>query len=308
VPEDRVIAVLVSDLHLSDRAPSFRSVEKDWFACMERQLGELDRLAKSFRAVIVCAGDVFHRWDPSPNLINFALKYLPFMYAIPGQHDLRNHNYSDVQQTAYWTMVETGRIVNVKPGLPCAVEGALLHAFPWGFDITPCKTTRPIDGLNVAVIHKYVWVKGKGYPGAPDDARLRRLAPSLRGYDAAAVGDNHMGFLSSLGACAVLNCGGFMRRDSTQADYKPSCGLLRASGAIARHYFDVSQDRGLPVIKSDRVVEHQTGELRGFLESLRERPDERYDYEQVLRAFCASKRVSAAATEILLSALEGARR
>jgi hypothetical protein len=302
-----VTAVLVSDLHLSDRAPSFRSVEKDWFACMERQLGELDRLAKSFRAPIVCAGDVFHRWDPTPNLINFALKYLPSMYAVPGQHDLRNHNYSDIQQTAYWTMVETGRIVNIKPGLPLAVEGALLHAFPWGFDVTPCTRTRPIGGLHVAVVHKYVWVKGKGHPGAPDDARLRRLAPSLRGYDAAAFGDNHSGFLSSAGACAVLNCGGFMRRDATQAAYKPSCGLLRASGVIARHYFDVSLDRTLPVIDSKKEVEAQAHELRDFLESLRERPDERYDYGQVLRAFCASKRLAPAAAKILLDALEGER-
>ena len=46
-------------------------------------------------------------------LISFAIRELPSCYAIPGQHDLPNHSYTDIQRSAYWVLVEAGIIKKI---------------------------------------------------------------------------------------------------------------------------------------------------------------------------------------------------
>jgi hypothetical protein len=239
-----VIAVAAGDLHLSDSPPLFRSAEPDWFGAMERQLGELKRLAQSFGGVpLLVPGDVFHRWNPSPKLINFAMRHLPFCYAVPGQHDLRHHSYADVKDTAYWTLVQAGKLFDLKPGVPQPVEGMLLWGFPWGSPPAPRPPHAILEGLHVAVCHRYVWTESCSHPGADPAARLGAVRASLKGYDAAVFGDNHLGFVSHRpGECTVVNCGGFMRRNSDQRGYRPSAWLLHSDGSARRHFYDVSED------------------------------------------------------------------
>ncbi len=55
-PKD-LVAVLVSDIHLSQKPPIARSAEGSWYQAMQRQLAELKRIAKG--APVLCAGDVF---------------------------------------------------------------------------------------------------------------------------------------------------------------------------------------------------------------------------------------------------------
>ena len=116
-----VIALLVGDIHLSAKAPLCRAKEPDWFEAMARPLMELVDLQKQIGKEsdgippILCAGDVFDRWNSPPELINFALEYLPpQMYSIPGQHDLPNHNYNEIDRSAYWTLVAANKITNVE--------------------------------------------------------------------------------------------------------------------------------------------------------------------------------------------------
>lgn len=239
---------MTSDWHLSDAAPSFRGGEKDWFAVQEGYLTQLSVLAKSLGGVpIVCAGDVFDRWNPSPALINWAMDHVPFSHAVPGQHDLRHHCYEDLHLTAYWTLVKAGRLAHVKPGQPTPAgledRGLLLHAFPWGFDLRPCASPPHTFGLNLAVCHRYVWVKGRSFPGAAAEDKLAALRPLLRGYDAAVFGDNHHGFVSVRpGECSVANTGTLLRRNSDFADYSPFAAVLYEDGRVEKHHLDTSRD------------------------------------------------------------------
>src|ERR1017187_8863121 len=72
-----VIAIEISDIHLSDKAPVARSGEPNWYKAMARPLKEVSKLAAHHRCTIICAGDIFHLWDSSARLINFALQFLP---------------------------------------------------------------------------------------------------------------------------------------------------------------------------------------------------------------------------------------
>ena len=54
---------------------------------MQRSLEQIRDLQKEFDCPVICAGDIFDKWNSPPELINFAYDNLPEIYAIPGQHD-----------------------------------------------------------------------------------------------------------------------------------------------------------------------------------------------------------------------------
>lgn len=244
-----IVAVLVSDLHFSEKAPVARSAEPDWFAAQERQWVQLRDFANGHEVPIVIAGDVFDVWRASPATINFALEmmlgYRWGIYAVPGQHDLPNHSYDEIKRSAYWTLVEAGVMENLYPDRPTETRdrSVAMYGIPWGFDV------KPVDwhdwgGINLAVVHRYIWVAGKGYLDAPSESHFRETRSLLAGYDAAVFGDNHKGFLTKPPkGCQVLNCGGFMARKSDERNAKPSFGCLYSDKNIERVSFDISEDK-----------------------------------------------------------------
>lgn len=236
-----VIAVLCSDIHLSEKPPTARSAEPDWFAAQLRALDELRSVAEEYDVPVVCAGDVFDAWKSNPSVINFALDNLPTMYACPGQHDLPNHSMEEIERSAYWTLVIAGVIKDID--VPSEMKGfVLLHGFPWGKKIEPVE--RSAGWINLAVIHRYVYTRGRlAYPGAPKEQRLAVMAEQLAGYDAAVFGDNHSGFVAKAGDCNVINTGCLIRRKQDERDYRPQVGLLNDDGTITQYFLDTSQDK-----------------------------------------------------------------
>jgi DNA repair exonuclease SbcCD nuclease subunit len=176
-----VVAIFTGDWHLSEKPPVYRGNEPDWYAAQLRPIEQIKSLQRKYCGVpIVFTGDLFDKWDVRPELINFALKHLPIMYGIAGNHDLPNHRLADIERSGYWTMVEAGRIVDLKWGTPHPLNNVVLCGFPFGTEIKPA-TSHPIDGFNVAVIHAYTWKKNHGYTGAPEDKRVGEWERKLGG-------------------------------------------------------------------------------------------------------------------------------
>lgn len=245
--EDKVRALLVADIHLSHRPPIARAAEPDWYAAMERQLFQLRYLSDHYRAPVICAGDVFDDgWRAQrcpPELINFAIDHLPMMYAVPGQHDLPYHRLTDIKKSAYWTLVQAGKIVHLRAGKKVPLEpGVYLHGFPWGTLAEPLPYRTPAE-VHIAVCHRYIWVEGLGHVNAPKDQHLHSYRDALKGYDLALFGDNHHSFQMLAGDCQVVNPGSFFRRRSDELHYVPRIGLLLRSGQVLWQELDVSEDK-----------------------------------------------------------------
>lgn len=237
--ESAVVAVLCADIHLSHHPPVARAGEKNWFGAMRHALRQVSALAERYRCPVVCAGDVFDRHNPAPELINFAIVNLPVMYAVPGQHDLPFHNYEDLRKSAYWTLVEAGEIINLEPNNSAeTVTGVRLHGFPFG-----CKPTRLENRcgllIEVAVVHSYFWSKHTGYIGAPKANHYSNQLGHFREFDVVISGDNHIPFSRRMDDTLLFNCGSLMRRTADQANHRPSVGLLKSDGSVERHYLDM---------------------------------------------------------------------
>jgi len=245
---DDVIAIACADLHLCHQAPACRAAEPCWYEAMLRPIQQLQNLANCYNAPILCAGDVFDRWNAPPAVINWAIRVLPKMYAVPGQHDMPQHSYDELARSAYDTLQLAGVIINLPPGQPTVIKHAKNKPFtavgyPYGHSAG--QTTRLPSALPhpiVAVCHEYIWTGEHKYPGAETARNVRRKAKSLSHFDCAIFGDNHMGFMTKVKRCHVFNCGTFTRRRTSDADYHPQVGLIMQDGQIVPTPLDISQD------------------------------------------------------------------
>ena len=315
-----VRAIVAADIHLQIRPPLARADEPDWFAAMARPLAALRDLQEQYDGVpIFYAGDIFDRWNSPPELVNFALEHLPRGYAVPGQHDLPNHAYADIGRSAYWTLVKAGHITNLPPMEPytddawydndaafgddCYTTVPMVYGFPWGWRVCPIE---PSNSLTVCLAHRFVWTKATGYPGAPKEGTMQGIRNAIEGYDAAVFGDNHKGFIRRIkGGPCVCNCGGFMRRKTDEADYRPGVGLLHADGTITRHYFDTDGERFTTFTDAEEAVTQHL-DMTAFVEGLQTLgADDALDFENALNRFIRDNKIAEPVARAVLSAYEG---
>ena len=311
---DQVVAIACADLHLSHTPPIARAGEKSWYEAMMRPLAELRKLAVDLQVPILCAGDVFDKWNAPAELINFALDCLPEMYAIPGQHDLPLHNYRDIHKSAYWTLVKMGRVRNLVPGEKALIQNGLhVTGFPWGFAVKP---SEPKNKLNICLHHGYRWIKGAGYEGA--DAASQMRFEEYKGYDVVIIGDNHKSWearglvpSSSYGPFSCIwNAGSLMCRNSDQIDHRPRVGMIRADSYVESRYLDCSKDIISKTTELFKLNQKRFGDDQGIggrefdslLEELRERREGVLDYAEALRQAMGS--LSPEAGKLLLEALD----
>lgn len=318
--KDKVLAIFLADIHLSLKPPIWRSAESDWLEAQARVLHEVTLLQEKHECPVICAGDIFDRsrkiadgWNAPAELINFAIEHLPDnMYAIPGQHDLPNHQYSDIDRSAYWTLVKADRIVNIPPESIMDIDQCLtLFGFPPGYENKPfIGCSYKLDGSNIviAVVHDYIWVPGYSYPGAPDEKLIQRSRYHNKiyngkyfGYDVVIYGDNHKGFRCKIGDTTIFNCGTLMRRKSDEIDYKPQVGLLLEDGTVISHYLDTSEDKYIE--KEEERVETNL-DMGEFFDELEKLGKTALDFKEAMKEFLHSGKTSAEAKQIILDAME----
>ena len=300
---ENVIGLLCSDIHLKHSKPPSRSKEPDWYKAMARPLDELKLLTDHFKVPVIAAGDIFDYWQSPPELINFAMDHLPPMYAIPGQHDLPLHNFEDIHKSAYFTLVKHGLITNIVYDTPIVLDEIVIHGFPWKFPVQPPK--HPSKQVQLAVVHEYIWKKGCSFPGASVEHKVSKFAKKLNGFDAAVFGDNHLGFTASLGECEIINTGSLIRQKIDQRDYKPRIGILMRNGMIEEYFLDTSQDLFRSIDDKTAFIAEQYGlDISAFIKELEELGDIGLNYEQALKYYKKSNKISRAGLKLLDELME----
>ena len=264
----KAIAVVCSDIHLSDKPPVYRSKEKDWFEAMQRPLQEMEELAHELDVDILCAGDIFDKWNCSPALINFAMVTLPKMKSIPGQHDLPYHSYDQLEKSAYYSLSLHDRLDHLSNDTVTPYHSNnnfAVHPYGWNASL---KMNDEPQMLNIALIHKYIWRKGNTYPGADPTGHVEMIAKKLSHCDVIICGDNHSGFEYKAGSSFIFNCGTFMRRTLADENYSPGCGILYENGTVRRYLFDTKEEVYLEREQIQNSYEFEMDKLKKELESL----------------------------------------
>jgi hypothetical protein len=238
------VAFTFGDAHLSLDAPPCRGEGKAWLECQRGYLNQLRDVADRFAAPILFAGDMCQH-DASPELINEIMASLPpEVYGIPGNHDLPNHDLARIGESAFWTLVEGGKVEFLNTAVPIEFPGVRVTGFPFGVNIHPPPPKRP-NLVEVAIVHDYCWSTGHEFPGAPQDKHVDAWIEKLKGYDIAVFGDNHRGFYYEGPPFGpkIFNGGTFIRRRSDEINYKPMIGCIYNDGTIQPLYLNVRDDK-----------------------------------------------------------------
>lgn len=303
MPKRVPLAVCVADIHATLKPPVARSKEKDWKRTLRGYFEQLKDISNGMP--IICAGDVFDKWNAPVELVNFLIHYMPQMISVAGNHDCPNHQYRDLDKSAYWTLVQAGTIKNLTPNLPETLVTSTpitLWGFPAGFEVTPCEHPHDLT-LEIAVVHSMIWTAETTFTNAPEDRRLKAYKNKLSGYDIAIFGDNHKPFMHWIaeGKTKVYNCGAFIRRTTKELEHRPSVGVIYSDGAMERQYLDITGD----VIEDNHITrrkEVENAKAEVFIDNLKHLSDTKISFrEAVVGSF---EGVSESVKQIVLEALE----
>lgn len=311
-PDAKVQAIVVADLHFSASPVARAEKGQDWFKVTEYYWKMVEDAARIYgRVPIIVAGDIFDKWNPSPEVINAVMSMMshPEIYAIPGQHDLPYHRYADLHKSAYWTLVQAKKIIHMPPTSMLRIGNLRVHPFPFGTDIVSPKTK--VSGyINVAICHKYIWSDNKNsFVDAPRENFISNIRDSVEGYTVAVFGDNHQGFTFRLGkytpgkeflGTRVLNCGGFMCRNSDQKEYRPRIGFIWSDGLVSSEYMPLN-DKWLD---RQELKLSENLELDQFMSVLAEESDITFDFPFAIKSYFLKNKIPKIIQAIVLKALE----
>jgi hypothetical protein len=306
----KMLAVVATDLHLRETPPVSRAEKGDeWLAAQAGYLKQLRDLKDKYKIPLLIGGDFFHKWNSSAALINFALEHLPDCYGIPGNHDLPYHDLSLVNKSAYWTLVLAGKVTDMPYGSRFNFGDELeVDPFPFGTKLTGRLTETKSVGVQMALVHQYVWYATAKYPDAPAELHAARFEEPLKGYDCAAFGDNHKGFWVRLpSGCTIFNCGAVYNAKSDEVGYKPHVGLVTDHGNFIRIGLDTSKDRWVDDLEDIKDRENEKDEdLRqaDFILSAARLGDHAADFAETVRRMVEGAVMSEGAKRIALAALE----
>lgn len=301
--DNPVVAIAVADLHITAEAPIARSGEPSWPAVLKRQFDQLKQLAFLHGVPIICAGDVFDRWNTSAEGISLALEHMPRMFAVPGQHDLPYHSLEGIGRSAYGVLMRAGKIENLEPGKPrvfgCAgsTRPIRLHGYPWGVPVQSQNRVKGDKCLEIAVVHAYCWTENFKHQGAADSSKVSNF--NLKGFDTAVFGDNHKPFTISTQGCDVSNCGGFFRRKSDEMSHHPTFTLIREDGSITLQPVVVKEDIFIAKAAKDVPTAEELLGVAEFVESLNTENKHSFDFVEALKIYRETHKLSPVASKLL---------
>lgn len=261
-------AIIVSDLHLREDTPVCRT-DDFWRATVEK-LSFLKDLQLKHGVPILCAGDIFHHWKPSPWLLAKAIEHLPHeVITIPGQHDLPNHNLDLYEKCGLNALEVAGRVNTLYGGRKLRIGASTaLYGYAWGEDLpeNPPGRTKG-GGRKVAMIHALSYKKDPEWPGMAADS-ASKILKKMKGFDLVICGDNHKAFVQTDSKGRIfLSPGSLMRTTTDQEDHQPAAWLWY-EGPSDLERVDIPIEDG--VITRDHVEKKKSRDERveAFVEKL----------------------------------------
>ncbi|MDP2363787.1 MAG: metallophosphoesterase, partial [Ignavibacteria bacterium] len=226
-------AILTADWHIRPTAPVCRT--DDFLAAMWKKVEFILDLSDKHCAPIIIAGDIGlkSQWP------NWLLEELigrikakkdqgARVYAIPGQHDLPDHNLEWWRASAIGVLhesevitflgIDDQKYVNLN-------EVGLRSIFPFPFGVEIRTIGNPLGDDYprplIAVAHTLVTERAPESFLADKAQSAMNLLEKFQQYDLILTGDNHKPFVVEYEGRLLVNPGSLMRTTADQVDHKP---------------------------------------------------------------------------------------
>lgn len=236
--------ILCSDLHLREDTPTcyIGDFQKEQWAAMDF----IKELQREYDCDVLCGGDFYHHWKPSPFLLSQTIEHLPEQFwTVYGQHDLPNHNLELVNKCGVFTLNKANKL-------------RILPQGHWGKNdaLNGCWT---IQGRIVYVWHITTYKNDLPWPGCTASS-AKQILKKYPQYSLILTGDNHQPFVEEYEERLLVNPGSMTRQDADQLNHRPRVYLWYAETNTVEAVY-------LPITPGNEVISREHLILRKEIEN-----------------------------------------
>ena len=278
--------ILCGDIHIRESVPICRT--DDFFTAQWKKLSFIKDLQIKHNCPVLCSGDLFDHWKPSPELLSNTINFLPEnFHTVYGNHDLPNHNLELESKCGAFTLWQA-QIIGVFN---------TCH-----FGNLPEEESITIKGKKILVWHKMVYKNELPFPGCTDP-KARSILHNYPQFDLILTGDNHQPFTQEYKGRLLVNPGSMMRQEAGQIDYKPAVWLWYAETNTVEPVY-------LPIVKNTvtrehlEVAEKRESRIHAFVETLNTKGMDAISFEKNLEVFFQQNTIREDIKEITYKMLE----
>ncbi len=276
-------AILCADLHIREDQPKCRL--DDFWETQIKKMKWLKELQEKYDCPVLCSGDYFHHWKPSPRLLSACIEYMPFVFTIPGNHDLPNHSLDLIEKSGLWTMKKSKKVEILR------VE--LGKAFPY---------LQNFSKRDIAILHKLI-----NHPKS--DHSALSVMGKLEGFDLVLSGDNHQcfdEFIVENGRAKqiLVNPGSFSRQTTEQIHFEPNVVLWYA-GTNEITYVPIPIEQNVVSREHLERLEERDGRMDAFVSNLKSDYDLELSFEANLKNYFSKNRTRKNVEEMVWESMEG---
>jgi DNA repair exonuclease SbcCD nuclease subunit len=280
--------IIVSDIHLMERQPPART--DDFVSAQFIKLDFISQLQKEHDCDVVCGGDLFDHWKPSPWLIRKTIKHLPGRFhTVYGQHDLQNHNFELWEKSGIAVLEAAGALT-------------VLDEAHWGHKPKEGSLFFPRYERSILVWHKYNYIGKQPWPDCQEPTG-HTLLDDHPEFDLIITGDNHIPFVVKKDGRLLVNPGSMTRTKADQIDHGPRVYLWYAEeNKVEPVYLPIADD----VVSREHIDKKQARDDR--LDAFISRLDSEWlvslNFEDNLKEFSQKNKVSNKVMEVIWDAIE----
>jgi len=285
--KNKPTAILTADWHLRDDTPI--AYVDDFQYDQWEAVDFVSDLQKKYECPVLCSGDLFDHWKPSPQLLSEASKHMPARFmCIAGNHDLPQHNLELIHKSGIYNLSINKKVEFMKTCSygqePDGTETYLYH------------------NMKVLLWHIFTYQGQKPWMDctSPKSAKLLRQHPE---YDLIVTGDNHAAFVEYYDGRVLVNPGSLMRQDASQYDFEPRVYLWYAdSNTVEPVFLPINKE----AISKEHLVDKKERDERisAFVSKLNTNWTASLSFEDNLKIFEQQNKIHPKVMEVIYQAIE----
>lgn len=281
-------AILTSDWHLREDKPICRT--DDFWTAQWKIVDQVKVLQAEYNCPVLCAGDLYHYWKPSPYLLSTTKQHLPKeFYSVYGQHDLPQNTLelkhksgiNDLEVSKFLTVIESGS---------------------WG-QKPKKRMIFPRQTKWIGVWHKFVWDGNKiPWPDC-DELTAKQVLKKYPKFDLIVTGDHHKPFVMHYKNRLLVNSGCLTRQHADYVNHKPRVYLWYAeTNTVTPYFLDVPS--GVVVRNHLEKQEQRNERIEAFLTRISDEWEIGTSFEENLVQFFRKNKIRKSITKLIYKAIE----
>ncbi len=288
--QDKPDLILCSDLHLREDTPIcyIGDFQKEQWKAMDF----IKELQQEYDCPVLCGGDFFHHWKPSPFLLSQTIEHLPDQFfTIFGQHDLPNHNLELAYKCGINTLLEAHSLI-------------LLPNCHWGQ--TPdefCQFSFHTEH-TILVWHITTYQNNLPWPGCTASS-AKQILKKYPQYSLILTGDNHQPFVEEYEGRLLVNPGSMTRQDADQLNHRPRVYLWYAeTNTVEPVYLPIAPGNEVISREHIQIKEQRNERIDAFVSTLNTDWQASMSFEENLKIFENTNQVRQSVMNIVYKSLE----